>query len=118
MKTNIIVMIKQPRSWPIIKTIPNNHKTLQDIVEGHFEVVDVRKNAMIVCNEDAKRLTKFHNKKNFSLTVDGHVIDEIYGTAIFLSQDGEDFDDLAVPYVLDFFTSLCEDNPKLEVDFR
>lgn len=118
MKTSIIVMIKQPRSWPIIKTIPNNLKTLQDIVEGHIEVVDIRKNAMIIWNEEAKMLSKFHNQKNFSLTVDGRVIDEIYGTAIFLSQDGEDFDDLAVPYVLDFFTSLCEDDPKLEVDFR
>lgn len=116
MKDHIIVLIKAPNLGAIVRTIPNDLKTLQGIVEGHIEVVDVRKNAVVICNEEAKILSKFHNKKNFVLTVDGHVIDEIYGTAIICSTDGEDFDDLNTHDLLDIYETL-DNKGYLEVNF-
>lgn len=116
MKDHIIVLIKAPNQGALVRTIPNDLRTLQRIVEGHIEVVDVRKNAIVICNEEAKMLSRFHNKKNFALTVDGHVIDEIYGTAIICSQDGEDFDDLNTHDLLDMFETL-DNKGYLEVNF-
>lgn len=116
MKNFIIVLIKAPNQEPLVKTIPNNLRSLQGIVDGHIEVVDVRKNVIVICNEEAKMLSKFHNKKNFALTVDGHVIDEIYGTAIICSQDGDDFDDLNILDFLDIYETL-DNKGYLEVNF-
>ena len=116
MKDHIIVLIKAPNQGALVRTIPNDLRTLQRIVEGHIEVVDVRKKAIVICNEEAKMLSRFHNKKNFALTVDGHVIDEIYGTAIICSQDGEDFDDLNTHDLLDMFETL-DNKGYLEVNF-
>ena len=56
MKNFIIVLIKAPNQEPLVKTIPNNLRSLQGIVDGHIEVVDVRKNVIVICNEEAKML--------------------------------------------------------------
>lgn len=118
MRESIIVLIKQPKAWPIIKTVPNNLKVFSGIVEGPLEIITVRNDVAIICNEEARTLSHFRRKKNFGITVDKNVIDSIYGTTIICSQEGEEFGDLGVDNLLDIFNSLCEDEPYVEVKFK
>lgn len=116
MKENIIVLIKKPNCLPTVKTIPNTLEALQSIVDGYIEVVDVRKNVVLICNEEGKILSKYQNKPNIMITVSGDVVDIIKGTAVVCGQDGEDLDDIDHNIIADIYAELCED--KLEVNFQ
>lgn len=118
MRESIIVLIKQPKAWPIIKTVPNNLKVFRSIVGGPLEIITVRNNTVLVCNEEARSLSTFRRKKNFAISVDKNVIDNIYGTVIVCSQEGEEYDDLGTDNLLDIFDSLCQDEPYVEVKFK
>ena len=48
----------------------------------------------------------------------GVLIDNIYGTVIVCSQEGEEYDDLGTDNLLDIFDSLCQDEPYVEVKFK
>jgi len=118
MRDQIIVLIKEPKKEPIIKTIPNTKKAFQSIVDGNFEVIDIRKNVVLIDNEDCRTVMRFANKYNFALTSQGEYIDTVKGTAVFCSWDGENFDDILPADVLDLFYELSvEKFPDLEVNF-
>lgn len=115
---NIIVLIKEPKKDPVIKTIPNTKKAFQSIVDGDFEVIDIRKNVVLIDNEECRTVMRFANKYNFAITSGGEYIDTVKGNAIFCSWDGEDFDDIGVTDVLDLFCELSNETfPDLEVNF-
>ena len=117
-RDQIIVLIKSPKKEPIIKTIPNTEKAFRSIVDGNYEIIDVKKNVVMIDNEDCRTVTRFANKYNFAITSKGEYIDTVKGTAFFCSRNGEDFDDIGSSDVLDLFYELgTELYPDLEVDF-
>ena len=117
MRDMILVLEKFPGLGLLARTIPNKLEEFQSIVEGNIEVIQVRKNVLIICNEESKVLASLAHKKNFDLTVGGEVVDTIYGPAIFCSQDGEDFDDLETSSFVDIYDSMDPEHPCLEVTF-
>lgn len=57
----IQVYVKRPGEKPKLKTIENELKTLQSIVDGYIEIVTLTKDLVIICNEDGKLLGLDYN---------------------------------------------------------
>ena len=118
MRDKIIVLIKQPHSWPVVRTIPNDRKTFESIVEGYVEAVQLRNNIIILYNQDAEILSSYHNKRNIIIASEGEMIDELRGTIIICSPDEDGYGDLETGALLDMYDDLCKDGePIVEVKF-
>lgn len=117
MKENIVVLLKKWGEKPEVRMIPNDMKAIQGIVDGIIEVVQIRNNVVMICNEEHKTRSKFYDQDNFLITSGQYVIDRVKGNAVICSTDGEDFDDLDSDAMLDIFDELSNPNPTLEVKF-
>jgi hypothetical protein len=88
MKDPIKVVIKKPGKEPEIAVIPNELKSLQKIVGGYIESVSLLNGVVMLVNESGKLLGLDEN-----FIIRRPFADVIVGTAVFLGEDGEDFDD-------------------------
>jgi hypothetical protein len=81
--SKITVIVKEPSQAPEVRTIENTLESLQGIVGGYIEVVSFTPSVLMICNEEGKLDGLPHN---FSMR-----LDEIVGSVLFVSSDGEDF---------------------------
>lgn len=83
---------KKPGKAAEIIHIEDKLEALQGAVGGYIEVVPVRRDTVIVCNEEGKLMGM---PFNFSFRGDdGFRGDAIAGPALFLGVDGENFADI------------------------
>ena len=85
MKKEIQVLYKRPGKNIMEVVIPNELEWLQGAVEGYIQAVNLRPDLVMLVNEEGKLNGMKHN---FNLPGD-----EIFGPAVFIGVDGEDFTD-------------------------
>ena len=87
----IKVIVKEPHQLCEVREIENSLKSLQKIVGGYIESIQVSgvtDEGDITCygNDEAKLLNL---PSNFALVANGYVTDCVAGTVVFLGHDGE-----------------------------
>lgn len=81
----ITVIYKEPGKLAQIRTINNDLKTMQGLVGGYIEVVNIEKDVALICNEEGKLLDLAPN-----IYVNG-INDTVVGPIILAGVSGEDF---------------------------
>lgn len=88
----ILVVYQPADSKHDVKVIDNNLETLQDIVNGYIEVVNIGNGILLVCNEEGK----IHQLKP-NLVVGN---DTIVGDVVFVADAGDDFGSLSAEQII------------------
>ena len=104
----IRVIIKEPGKPAEQREIENNLETLQELVGGYIEDVNIGSNILVIVNEEGKLK---HLDFNFVLG-----FDIICGTAVFIASEGEEFSSLTQKQT-DFILTCLKVNsvPKLHL---
>ena len=85
----IKVLVKYPRKKWEEKTIPNTLEALQEIVDGHIEIVQPTTDTVVICNEEGL----IYNLP-YCCRIAGI---PFVGPVILAGIDGEEFTDCPVP---------------------
>lgn len=86
--TSITVLVKEPGKDPYWKTIQSNLKSMQGIVGGYIERLEIASGVAIILNEEGKLVGLPHN---FNFSVGGYT-HCIVGTVFFTDQNMKSFD--------------------------
>ena len=92
-------IIKEVGKPPKVVDIENTLEEMQKIVGGNIEVIRVRSNILMLCDEEGKLKNKPYN---FDL---GN--DLIVGNVLFVNSKGEDFtslDEIGIEAIMHFFS--------------
>ena len=92
------VIVKEPGKEPEKFIVTDDYKAIQKLIDGHFEVVRVEEDLLVVCDEEGRI-----KGKPFNCWFDGI---GFVGTIAVFGEDGENFDHC--PITLDQFREMCE----------
>ena len=85
MKPSISVIIKLPGMKPERMNVGNDLRSLQKIVDGYIEVVQIFEDVVVICNEEGRI-----NGMKFNCNILGA---QFFGPVIIAGVDGAEFDD-------------------------
>lgn len=83
------IIFREPGKSPRTMIVPNDLETLQDLVGGLIEHIQLKPGLGLIINEEGK-LRGMEN--NFFLPA---INDMIVGPAVFVGEDGEEFSDIS-----------------------
>lgn len=83
----------EPNKLPCIVDIDNDLHALQKAVGGHIETVGLKDGGVMIVDEEG--LLKQYSRNDLASIISGH---HIYGTALIVGTDGDDFDDVSGDY--------------------
>jgi len=84
---------KAPGGPARVSEIPNRLKDYQFLVDGQIEVIRLSNGALIVCNDEGKRIgmeTNFYLKDRKT----GRLVDYVCGPVVFVNEDDGEFTDI------------------------
>ena len=96
MAGKIKVIIKRPEEqYGHVTHISNTLENFQRNVDGPIEAITVKPGVILIVNEEGKLREDF--VPNFNIRSDT-IFDTIYGTAVVVGADGEEFGDVPLSY--------------------
>ena len=83
----------EPNKLPCIVDIDNDLHALQQAVGGRIETVGLKDGGVMIVDEEG--LLKQYSRNDLASIISGR---HIYGTALIVGADGDDFDDVSGDY--------------------